>query len=101
MNAHAVVQHLRAFGGLHEQLVLVHADIRLDAGRTSGQNDAAALAADGERQVARLETALAERFAHNQHGFLEKLGQILSSQRTMTGGNAAPGITVISRRTSR
>src|SRR6185503_377782 len=93
--AHAVVQDFRAVGGLHEQLILVHADIRFGARRSPGHHDCAARASDCDRKVRRRKAALTQGFANDQRA------QMRSSQRITTGSVAAPGRTLISRRTSR
>ena len=82
-------------GRLHEQLILVDAEVGLRAVGPTGEQHRAAGAADGQRQFVRTEAAFAERFTQDE------LAQILSSQRITTGGSAVPGTTMIWRRTSR
>jgi hypothetical protein len=92
---HAVVQHFGAVGRLHEQLFLVQADEGFCARRPARHHDRAAGAADRDREIRGREAALTEGFANDQPA------QMRSSQRITTGSDAAPGRTLISRRTSR
>jgi hypothetical protein len=89
------VKHFGAARRLHEQLIFVHSEIGFGALRPARHHDGAALPTDGDRKIRGREAALAQGLANDQ------LAQILSSQRITTGSGAAPGITLISRLTSR
>ena len=96
------MKNARAFGRLHEQLLFVHADPRLRSRGLTGEQHLAARTADSEGKVDAAEMPRAERLADNQQVFLQRgRVQIFSSQRITTGSRAVPGITLISRRTSR
>ena len=81
--------------GLHEQLIFVQANVGFGAWRAAGHHDRAARAADGDWKIRGRKAALTQGFANDQPA------QIGSSQRITTGCAAAPGRTLISRRTSR
>ena len=94
-----VVEQLYAgLGRLNKRMSLGQCDMRdnriLDQ---AGHQDRRVFpATDGQRQLILVEPTFTTRIVHKIHAF-----QIDSSQRTDKGGRGAPGLTRITRRTSR
>jgi hypothetical protein len=94
-----VVEQLRVgLGRLNKRMSLGQRDMRNNGilGQAGHQDRGVFPTADGQRQLMLVEPAFTARITDKIHAF-----QIGSSQRTDKGGRGTPGLTRITRRTSR